>query len=113
MITLDKSSFAVVIGVLLHDYSYPIEDIEVRSGYTREAFKEIYNKYKRYNEYQVEANDINIITKGILILLDLLDDNDFYNFIEINKNQSLKFLSLLRAAYKNQKITLITSDLWM
>lgn len=112
ILTLDNFSYGVINSVLHHSFVYPIDYVKEKTGYSEEYYKDLYFKYSADKPTNVEKSDIDAILKGFELLCIELNDNDFYNLIDINKNQALKLSKLLEAAKKDKKLVLITKDLW-
>lgn len=112
MLTLDGTTYSVVCLSLFHDYSYPVKDIKLKTGYSIEDFKFLSEKYNQNHDNYIDGVDLMAVVSGLELMIKELNDNDFLNLIQIDKKPVNRLLTLLKAAKKDQSMTLITSDLW-
>lgn len=96
MIQLDDISYGIINGILHHCYVYPVDNLKEKSGYTDLGYGELYKKYHVNRENTLETNDIPAIIAGFTILVIELSNNDFYNLINIEKAQAIRFLEILK-----------------
>ena len=111
MISVDKLTYGVILSSLHHAFVYPIKDIKIKVGFDTNDFKKVFESYNVHDS-EIKRSDLDVIISSVNLMSKELNDNDFNNLIQVNKDQAFKLNSLLEAARKDEKIGLITSDLW-
>lgn len=112
MLELDRLSSAVIGSTLLYVHEYPIADVELKTDYSVERFKQLYEKTRPGEKIKLDRDELKLVIKGLDLLIQELSDNDFHNLIQVNKNHAINLTGFLKYASSNPNLISITTDLW-
>ena len=93
MITTDEFTFRLLKNALFDSYTSNREDIELRTGYSNQFFKELDEKYKIKKDNIIADDDLPVFVKALEWMLVVEDDSDI---LQIDRADGLKLLELLK-----------------
>lgn len=106
IIEVDKITNHVIMGVLYNSYLLTHKGDIITTGYSKDYFENLDNKYKNIQGY-IDINDLQPIIKGLDWMIGVTGAGDDSTLLDINQQQGIRLVALLK-----EKKTKIESGDW-